>query len=36
MLAVSMTDDGNVVELGAALEKAVAKVQSELPHGVEL
>ena len=36
MLAVSMTDDGNVVELGDALEKAVAKVQSELPHGVEL
>jgi len=36
MLAVSMTDEGNVVELGKALEKAVAKVQSELPHGVEL
>jgi multidrug efflux pump subunit AcrB len=36
MLAVSMTDEGNVVELGKAMEKAVAKVQSELPHGVEL
>jgi multidrug efflux pump len=36
MLAVSMTDEGNVVELGKALDKAVAKVQSELPHGVEL
>jgi len=36
MLAVSMTDDGNVVVLGDALQKAVAKVQSELPHGVEL
>ena len=31
-----MTDDGNIVELGKALENAVAKVQSELPHGVEL
>ncbi|NNU42050.1 efflux RND transporter permease subunit [Ramlibacter montanisoli] len=36
MLAVSMTDEGNVVELGKALEKAVAKVQAELPHGVDL
>jgi multidrug efflux pump len=36
MLAVSMTDDGNVVTLGKALEEAVAKVQAELPHGVEL
>ena len=31
-----MTDDGNVVELGKAMDDAVAKIQSELPHGVEL
>ena len=31
-----MTDDGNIVELGKAIETAVAKVQSELPYGVEL
>jgi multidrug efflux pump subunit AcrB len=36
MLAVSMTGDGNVVALGKAMEKQVAKIQSELPHGVEL
>jgi multidrug efflux pump len=36
MIALSMTDEGNVVVLGEALEKAVAKLQSELPHGVEL
>ena len=36
MLGVVMTDDGNIVELGKALETAVAKVQSELPYGVEL
>ncbi|SCK55632.1 multidrug efflux pump [Variovorax sp. HW608] len=36
MLAISMTSDGNVVELGKAMETAVAKIQSELPHGVEL
>ena len=36
MLGIVMTDDGNVVELGKAVQDAVAKVQSELPHGVEL
>ncbi|MBV9360657.1 MAG: efflux RND transporter permease subunit, partial [Betaproteobacteria bacterium] len=36
MLGIVMTDDGNVVELGKTIEKAVAKVQSELPYGVEL
>ena len=36
MLGIVMTDDGNIVELGKAIEKAVAKVQSELPYGVEL
>jgi multidrug efflux pump subunit AcrB len=36
MVGIVMTDDGNVVELGKAVQDAVAKVQSELPHGVEL
>ena len=36
MLGIVMTDDGNIVELGKSLETAVAKVQSELPYGVEL
>jgi multidrug efflux pump subunit AcrB len=36
MLGISMTDDGNIVDLGKALEGAVAKIQAELPHGVEL
>jgi multidrug efflux pump len=36
MLGIVMTDDGNIVELGKAIEKAVAKVQAELPYGVEL
>jgi multidrug efflux pump len=36
MLGVVMTDDGNIVELGKALETAVGSVQSELPYGVEL
>jgi len=36
MLGISMTSDGNVVALGKAMESAVAKIQSELPHGVEL
>ena len=31
MLAVTMTDDGNVVGLGGALEKAVAQGAAELP-----
>ena len=36
MLGIVMTDDGNIVDLGKAIEKAVAKVQAELPYGVEL
>src|SRR5215468_6795292 len=36
MLGIVMTDDGNIVELGKALESAIAKVQLELPYGVEL
>jgi multidrug efflux pump subunit AcrB len=36
MLGIVMTDDGNIVELGKALETAVANVQSELPYGIEL
>jgi multidrug efflux pump subunit AcrB len=36
MVGIVMTDDGNVVELGKAVQDAVAKVQAELPHGVEL
>jgi len=36
MLGIVMTDDGNIVELGKSLDSAVAKVQSELPYGVEL
>jgi len=36
MLGIVMTDDGNIVELGKALDTTIAKVQSELPYGVEL
>ena len=36
MLGIVMTDDGNIVDLGKSLETAVAKIQSELPYGVEL
>ena len=36
MLGITMTNDGNIVEFGKAIEKAVANVQAELPHGVEL
>ena len=36
MLGIVMTDDGNIVELGKAIEKAVTKIQAELPYGVEL
>jgi multidrug efflux pump subunit AcrB len=36
MLGIVMTDDGNIVDLGKAVEHAVAKVQAELPYGVEL
>ncbi|WP_207886196.1 efflux RND transporter permease subunit [Pseudomonas sp. 30_B] len=36
MLGISMSDDGNIVELGKAMDVAVARIQSELPHGLEL
>ena len=36
MLGITMTSDGNIVDLGNAMETAVDKIQSELPHGVEL
>jgi multidrug efflux pump subunit AcrB len=36
MLGISMTNDGNIVELGKAIEATVAKVQGEIPYGVEL
>ncbi|WP_018437519.1 efflux RND transporter permease subunit [Paraburkholderia atlantica] len=36
MLGITMTDDGNIVDLGKTIEQAVAKVQLELPYGVEL
>jgi hypothetical protein len=31
-----MTDDGNIVELGKAIEKEVTEIQAEMPYGVEL
>jgi multidrug efflux pump subunit AcrB len=36
MVGIVMSDDGNVVELGKAVDETVAKVQAELPHGVEM
>ena len=36
MLGIVMTDDGNVVQLGKAIEHAVGRIQAELPYGVEL
>jgi len=36
MLGVVMTNDGNIVDLGKAMEAEIKKVQSELPYGVEL
>jgi multidrug efflux pump subunit AcrB len=36
MLGITMTNDGNIVDLGRAIESAVAKLQAELPYGVEL
>ena len=36
MLGITMTNDGNIVDLGKAIEQAVAKVQAELPYGIEL
>src|SRR5271166_4704843 len=34
MLGIVMTDDGNIVDLGKAIEGAAATIQSELPYGV--
>ncbi len=36
MLGITMTNDGNIVQLGKAMEDAVAKIEAELPYGVEL
>jgi multidrug efflux pump subunit AcrB len=36
MIGITMTNDGNIVDLGKLIEKAVANIQGELPHGVEL
>ncbi|WP_060511575.1 efflux RND transporter permease subunit [Pseudomonas sp. NBRC 111124] len=36
MLGITMTRDGNIVDLGKAMDASVAQIQSELPHGVEL
>jgi multidrug efflux pump subunit AcrB len=36
MLGIVMTDDGNIVDLGEAIEHAVTKIQEELPYGIEL
>ena len=36
MLGIVMTDDGNIVDLGKAIDHAVTQIQAELPYGVEL
>ena len=36
MLGITMTDDGNIVDLGRVIKSTVAKLQTELPYGVEL
>jgi multidrug efflux pump len=36
MLGIVMTGDGNIVDLGKAIETAVSGIQAELPYGVEL
>ena len=36
MLGITMTNDGNIIDLGSAIEQAVNKLQAELPYGVEL
>jgi len=36
MLGITMTNDGNIVDLGVAIEKAVHQIQAELPYGVDL
>ena len=36
MLGIVMTSDGNIVDFGEAIENAVARIQAELPYGIEL
>ncbi len=36
MLGISMTGDGNIVDLGKEIETTMARIQSELPYGIEL
>jgi len=36
MLGIAATKDGNIVTLGKSIEATVAKLQGELPYGVEL
>jgi multidrug efflux pump len=36
MLGVVMTNDGNIVKLGEAIQGTIADIQRELPYGVEL
>jgi multidrug efflux pump subunit AcrB len=36
MLGIVMTKDGNIVDLGKAVEGTVSKLQTELPYGVDL
>ncbi len=36
MIGITMTNDGNIVDLGKAVKAAVATLQAELPYGVEL
>jgi multidrug efflux pump subunit AcrB len=36
VMGIVMTGDGNIVTLGKAMAAAVAKIQAELPYGVEL
>ena len=36
MLGIVMTDDGNIVDLGRAIETEVGRIQAGLPYGIEL
>jgi len=36
MLGIVMTNDGNIVQLGKAMDEEIRKVQAELPYGVDL
>jgi multidrug efflux pump subunit AcrB len=36
MLGISMTSDGNIVDLGKEIETTMARIQTELPYGIEL